>query len=164
MGMMSELGPVDPQFSDLPALGLGSALDYIAGICEKHPGSAEMLAKYLQVNLNIHHLGLFERVSESATHYAEKLLRRDNLSSEKTTSIAKNLVYGYKDHSFAIDCDEIRGILGDEIVKTETPEYRLANQIHQYMELVNLGYRLFHSKYCSVTGRADDLDIRGWGE
>ncbi len=122
MGMMSELGPVDPQISDLPALGLGSALDYIAGICEKHPGSAEMLAKYLQANLNIHHLGLFERVSESATHYAEKLLRRESLSAEKSAGIAKDLVYGYKDHSFAIDCDEIKGILGDEIELRRKPQ------------------------------------------
>jgi len=44
MGMMSQLGPVDPQFAKLPALGLGTALDYIAGVCEKHPAAAEILA------------------------------------------------------------------------------------------------------------------------
>jgi len=159
MGMMSELGPVDPQFRNLPALGLGTALDYIAGICEKHPGSAAMLATYLQNSLSIQHLGLYERVSESATHYAQRLLKRDGLSDEKAAKVAQQLVYGYKDHSFAIDCDEIRNILGEEIVKIETPEYKLANQIHQYMEQVNLAYGFFHRKYCSITGRADGLDI-----
>ena len=161
MGMMSELGPVDPQISDQPALGLGSALEYIAGVCEKHPKSAEMLSKYLQGTLNIQHLGLFERISESATHYAEKLLRRDSLSQDRVKEVAKRLVYGYKDHSFAIDCDEIRDILGEEIVKIETQEYVLANLLHQYLERVNLYYWVFHDKYCSVVGRAeaDDLNL-----
>jgi hypothetical protein len=158
MGMMSELGPVDPQFRNLPALGLGSALDYIAGVCEKHPASADMLAAYLQKNLSIQHLGLYERISESATHYAQRLLKRDGISEERAVEIAKKLVYGYKDHSFAIDCDETKGILGEAIVKIETPEYKLANQIHQYMEQVNLAYGFFHKRYCSITGRADGLD------
>jgi ClpP class serine protease len=159
MGMMSELGPVDPQFRNLPALGLGTALDYIAGVCEKHPTAADMLATYLQKTLSIQHLGLYERVSESATHYAQKLLSRDGLSEEKTVEVAHQLVYGYKDHSFAIDCDEIKNILGEQIVKIETPEYKLANQIHQYMEQVNLAYSVFHRRYCSVTGRADALSL-----
>lgn len=159
MGMMSELGPVDPQFRNLPALGLGSALDYVAGVSEKHPGAAEMLATYLQRTLSIQHLGLYERVSESATHYAQKLLKREGLSNERTAEIARQLVYGYKDHSFAIDCDEIRGILGDDIVKIETPEYHLANQIHQYMEQVNLSYAIFHQRYCSLIGRVDGLSL-----
>jgi hypothetical protein len=159
MGMMSELGPVDPQFRNLPALGLGTALDYIAGVCEKHPAAAEMLASYLEKSLSIQHLGLYERVSESATHYARKLLNREGFSDEKTAKVAHQLVYGYKDHSFAIDCDEIKSILGEEIVKIETPEYKLANQIHQYMEEVNFAYRVFHKRYCSITGRADGLSI-----
>jgi hypothetical protein len=159
MGMMSELGPVDPQFRNLPALGLGTALDYVAGVSEKHPGAAEMLATYLQRTLSIQHLGLYERVSESATHYAQKLLRRDGLTNERAAEIAHQLVYGYKDHSFAIDCDEIRGILGEEIVKIETPEYQLANRIHPYMEQVNLAYAVFHERNCSLVGRADGLKL-----
>lgn len=159
MGMMSELGPVDPQFRSLPALGLGTALDYIAGVAEKHPAASEMLAKYLQSTLSIQHLGLYERVSESATHYAQKLLKRDSLTSKKVDEVAHQLVYGYKDHSFAIDCDEMKSILGDEIVKVETSEYKLANQIHQYLEQVNVAYGFMHQKYCSLTGRVDDLSI-----
>jgi len=159
MGMMSELGPVDPQFRNLPALGLGTALDYIAGVAEKHPKASEVLATYLQMTLSIQHLGLYERVSESATHYAQKLLKRDGLSDQKVTEVARQLVYGYKDHSFAIDCDEIKGMLGEDIVRIETAEYKLANQIHQFMEQVNLGYAAFHRKYCSITGRVDEIGI-----
>jgi hypothetical protein len=162
MGMMSEMGPIDPQFSDLPALGLGSALEHIAGVCEKHPQAAEMLAKYLQSNLNIHHLGFFERVSASLAHYAEKLLARDTLTDEKVAEIAKHLVYGYKDHSFAIDCDETRRIFGSaggDIVRIESSEYKLANAIHQYMEQVNLAFSVFHNKYCSITGRVEGLEL-----
>jgi hypothetical protein len=98
-------------------------------------------------------------VSESATHYAQKLLKRESLADERTIKAASQLVYGYKDHSFAIDCDEIKSILGEEIVKIETPEYKLANQIHQYMEEVNIAYRMFHKSYCSITGRVDGLSI-----
>lgn len=159
MGMMSELGPVDPQFRNLPALGLGTALDYIAGICEKHPAAAEMLASYLEKTLSIHHLGFYERVSESATHYATRLLKREGITDERANEIAKQLVYGYKDHSFAIDCDEITSILGDQIVKIETDEYKLANQIHQYMETVNIAFNVFHNQYCSITGRVDGLRL-----
>jgi hypothetical protein len=159
MGMMSELGPVDPQFRNLPALGLGTALDYVAGVSEKHPGAADMLATYLQRSLSIHHLGLYERVSESATHYAQKLLKRGTLPDAQIAKVANQLVYGYKDHSFAIDCDEIKSILGEEIVKIETPEYAVANQIHQYLERVNAAYSFFHQRYCSVTGRADGLRL-----
>jgi hypothetical protein len=142
MGMMSELGPVDPQIFNMPALGLGTALDHIAGVCEKHPASADMLSSYLQHALSIRHLGLYERVSESATHYGKKL------------------VYGYKDHSFAIDCDEINEILGHDIVKIDTAEYRLADKIHQYLEEANFAYRAFHTRYCSLVGRvADGLSL-----
>jgi|SRR5579862_3536964 len=159
MGMMSELGPVDPQFRNLPALGLGTALEYVAGVSERHPGAADMLASFLEKTLSIQHLGLYERVSESATHYAQKLLTRDGLSKESAEKVSHQLVYGYKDHSFAIDCDEIRSILGDQIVKIETAEYNLANRIHQYMERVNLAYGIFHRKYCSLIGRADGQSL-----
>ena len=47
MGIMSELGPIDPQFGGLPALGLSSAVEYLAGLCKSHPESGDMLAKYL---------------------------------------------------------------------------------------------------------------------
>src|SRR5258706_2151955 len=47
MGIISELGPIDPQIGEYPALGLGSAVEHIATLCKKHPDAVEMLAKYL---------------------------------------------------------------------------------------------------------------------
>lgn len=61
MGIISELGPIDPQIGDYPALGLGSAVEHIATLCKTHPESVEMLAKYLASSLNLHDLGLLRK-------------------------------------------------------------------------------------------------------
>src|ERR1700676_39821 len=74
MGMISQLGPIDPQVSGLPALALGNALNHIAEIAEKRPAASEMLTKYLIDQAPIRILGYYERVSESAAQYAERLL------------------------------------------------------------------------------------------
>src|SRR5262249_48776004 len=121
MGIISELGPIDPQIGDYPALGLGSAVEHIATLCKKHPESVEMLAKYLASSLNLHDLGYFERVSESAVQYAERLLNGKSLPfGQDPASVAKRFVYGYKDHGFVIDRDEATVILGSDIVRTDT--------------------------------------------
>ena len=107
MGIISELGPIDPQIGDYPALGLGSAVEHIAKLCTKHPQAVEMLAKYLASNLNLHHLGYFERVSESAVQYAERLLIGRHLPPSQTPKIvADRFVYGYQGSRF---CDRQRG-------------------------------------------------------
>jgi len=154
MGIISELGPIDPQIGDYPALGLGSAVEHIAKLCTKHPEAVEMLAKYLASNLNLHHLGYFERVSESAVQYAERLLLGRPLPPNQTPKIvADRFVYGYKDHGFVIDKEEALEILGPEIVKSDTAEYKLANQIHEYLEnSVNLAYRVFKNHNCRILG------------
>ena len=74
MGSLSELGPIDPQIEGLPALGLKSAIEHIADLVKNHPDSADMLAKYLHLSVKPVHLGYYERVAESATQYAERLL------------------------------------------------------------------------------------------
>lgn len=153
MGMMSELGPIDPQMGNYPALGLGSAVDYIANLCKKHPEAAEMFSKYLASSLNLHDLGYFERVSESAAQYAERLLADKSLPAGQTAaSIAHRFVYEYKDHGFVIDRDEALEILGPTLVRFETPEYKVANQIHEYLEIVNFAYSWFHRRYCRILG------------
>jgi hypothetical protein len=154
MGIISELGPIDPQIGDYPALGLGSAVEHIAKLCTKHPQAVEMLAKYLASNLNLHHLGYFERVSESAVQYAERLLAGRQLPPEQTpATVANRFVYGYKDHGFVIDKEEAIEILGPDIVKSDTAEYTLANQIHEYMEnWVNLAYNVFKNHNCRILG------------
>jgi len=47
MGSLSELGPIDPQINELPALGLKNSVDHIAELVRKYPASSEMFAKYL---------------------------------------------------------------------------------------------------------------------
>jgi hypothetical protein len=160
MGIISELGPVDPQIGDYPALGLGSAVEHIATLCKKHPDAVEMLAKYLASNLNLHDLGYSERVSESAVQYAERLLSGKTLpGSESPAEVAHRFVYGYKDHGFVIDRDEAAEILGDDIVKSDTAEYKLANQIHEYLERVNLAYGFFKNHHCKLLGGPDEAPI-----
>ena len=153
MGIISELGPIDPQMGDYPALGLGSAVEHIANLCKKHPDAVEMLAKYLASSLNLHDLGYFERVSASAVQYAERLLSGRPLPAGLTpASIAQRFVYGYKDHGFVIDRDEATEILGAEIVKSDTSEYKLANRIHEYLDTVNLAYSVFKNHGCKILG------------
>ena len=153
MGIISELGPIDPQIGDYPALGLGSAVEHIATLCKKHPDAVEMLAKYLASNLNLHDLGYFERVSESAVQYAERLLAGKKLPSGQTAAtVAQRFVYGYKDHGFVIDRDEATEILGSEIVKSDSSEYRLANTIHEYLANANLAYGFFKNHNCKLFG------------
>ena len=153
MGIISELGPIDPQIGDYPALGLGSAVEHIATLCKKHPDAVEMLAKYLASSLNLHDLGYFERVSESAVQYAERLLTGKQLpQGQNPAAVAHRFVYGYKDHGFVIDRDEAAEILGPAIVKTDTPEYKLANKIHEFLEVVNLAYRVFKNHQCKILG------------
>lgn len=137
MGSLSELGPIDPQIEGLPALGLKSSIEHIADLVKGHPHSADMLAKYLHLSLKPVHLGYYERVAESATQYAERLLKaRETPAKNPASEIARNLVYSYKDHGFVIDQAEATEIFGDSVVKTKTPEYSLGNAVYETMQLV----------------------------
>lgn len=152
MGMMSELGPIDPQFGGLPALGLSSAVEHFARLCKQYPESSDMFAKYLSIKLDLPTLGYFERVSESATQYAQRLLEGKQLPEGKDpAAVAHQLVYAYKDHSFVIDKDEARKILGEHI-KNDTPEYHLGNQIHNFLHRLNLVYTILKEEKFSVVG------------
>jgi len=152
MGTMSELGPIDPQFGGLPALGLSSALERLAKLSTQYPESSEMFAKYLSNKLDLGVLGYFERVSESAVQYAQRLLTDKKLPGKETPeSVAHRFVYFYKDHSFVIDKDEVKYLLGEHI-KTDTPEYKLGNEIHNFLEQVNLCTRAFKKKNTSIIG------------
>ena len=118
MGLLSELGPIDPQFSGFPALGLSNAMEKIAEMSEQYPNASDMFAKYLTDNLNIRHLGLFERINESAAQYAERLLSGKDLPDGKTPeTLADHFTNHYKDHGFVIDADEASSLLGKKIVR-----------------------------------------------
>jgi ClpP class serine protease len=152
MGNMSELGPIDPQFGGLPALGLSSALERLAQLSKKYPESSDMFANYLAKKLDLGVLGYFERVSESAVHYAERLLKNKKLPNKETPdTIANRFVYSYKDHSFVIDKDEAELSLGSHI-KVNTPEYMFGNKVHNFLESLNFCTKIFKKQNVSLIG------------
>ena len=137
MGSISELGPIDPQIRKLPALALGDAVEFLASVSEKYPGSAEMFARFLSRELDLQHLGHTRRIADSAVDYAKRLLGSRKLP-KSAQSIGQHLVTGYKDHGFVIDKEEATQILGDSIVKSNTPEYELADKIYKLVEDIKL--------------------------
>lgn len=146
LGSLSELGPIDPQIKELPALGLKNSIEHIAGLVKLYPESSDMFAKYLHYSLDLINLGYYERVAESAMQYAEKLLmtHSDNLP-RKAREIAEELVYKYKDHGFVIDKTEAEQIFGNKIIKIYTKEYELGNMLYKTFDLVS--YFLNFLKY-----------------
>lgn len=137
MGSLSELGPIDPQINNLPALGLKNSIEHIAELVRIHPASSDMFAQYLHRALNLINLGYYERVAESAMQYAEKLLNTHPANLPKPArDIALELVYKYKDHGFVIDKAEAETIFGSDIIKMNTEEYELGNQLYQALDLL----------------------------
>lgn len=160
MGMVSQLGPIDPQVSGLPALALGNALNHIAEIAGKCPGASEMLTKYLIDQAPIRILGYYERVSESAAQYGERLLTGKQLPNGKTASeVAKHLVQHYKDHSFVIDVDEARDLLGP-LIREQTPEYKLADEIYNFLDFVQFMVRINKKKFWIVGALPEGVSVR----
>ena len=161
MGMLGELGPIDPQVGALPALGVKRALQTIAGVCEEFPESAEAFARYMSRNLTVEQIGYCERVAESAVQYAQRLLAKRPTLRSRAEKIAKQLVYEYKDHGFVIDIEEARALLEDSIIVTDSPEIQFAEEIHQKLENVNMWLRLRQKKRLALVGSLEqDVHIR----
>jgi len=143
MGAMSELGPIDPQINDYPALAFSSALDKIAQLAEKYPGASDMLAKYLiGSGMDVQALGHYDRIAESYSQYAINLLDSKvtatpaRLAPGRKTSIqlADYFTNHYKDHNFVIDVDEAIKQLGNEVVILESDIYQACHEIHKFLE------------------------------
>ena len=148
MGIMSELGPVDPQFDGYPALGLINSINVLAEVSCKHKEAAEMLARFLHRTLDLRQLGYFVRVPESAVQYAERLLKRNEAKLPKGStahSVADQLVNHYKDHGFVIDIDEAKSVLGS-LVHVDTPEYRASNEIYTFIDWMEFLLRALKKK------------------
>jgi ClpP class serine protease len=158
LGSLSELGPIDPQFGDRPALALKHSIEHIAELCKRYPAASEMFASYLSKSLQIEALGYYERVAESAVQYAERLLRsrHDVVQDEETIAIIANrLVYAYKDHGFAIDANEARQIFGPDVIKYNSPEYVVADKVYRSLGLIDwIMSKLFDRRF-SFTGTVD---------
>jgi ClpP class serine protease len=161
MGLLSELGPIDPQIAGFPALGLANALEKIASLSTKFPASAEMFAKYLTANLNMGHLGYFERINESAAQYAQRLLDGKQFGNGNTAeSLASHFTNHYKDHGFVIDVDEATQLLGKEIVKEGTKEYEFANELYGFLSLTDFMFQITKKKNMRYVGSVDNgLDL-----
>jgi len=136
MGPLGQLGPIDPQLDDLPALGVNQALRTIAKVSQEYPGSAEMFAAYLHRALTVYQIGYCDRISESAEQYAIRLLSNKKLSRDPI-QIARELVHEYKDHGFVIDLDEARAHLGNEWVRTGTKELEFGEELYTVFEMTN---------------------------
>ncbi|WP_088709176.1 SDH family Clp fold serine proteinase [Noviherbaspirillum denitrificans] len=165
MGLMSELGPIDPQIGGYPALGLANALNKLAELASRFPGASDMMANYLTKNLNLRDLGYFERISESAAQYAQRLLTGKSFPDPHTSeTLSKHFVDHYKDHGFVIDSDEATTLLG-EMVKIDTPEYKCANEIYRFFDFFEMALRFFVNKEFYYVGTLDGgLSIRSRGK
>jgi ClpP class serine protease len=153
MGLMSQLGPIDPQIRGWPAQAIKNALQIISDLACKHPDAAKMLGQYLAEKLDLNILGYFERINESAQQYAERLLMGKALAPDKTASgLASHFVNHYKDHGFVIDFDEARSLLGDKMVKQESTEYQFANSIFESFDLVRFVLGFVANKDADLVG------------
>ena len=152
MGMMSELGPIDPQLGNLPALGVKRSLEIIASICHKYPNSSDVFAGYLGSKLTIEQIGYSDRVCESAVQYAVRLLEKKEKVSEHAGKIAYDLVYEYKDHGFVIDLEEARSHLGSSWIISESNEIGFAEKVYQLFNMVNLWLEILKGKRLLVVG------------
>jgi hypothetical protein len=156
MGLMSELGPIDPQFGGFPALGMKNALEILSDLACAHPGASKMLGEYLQSKLDLRLLGYFQRINDSAVQYAERLLAGKVLPNGRSANgLAEHFVNHYKDHGFVIDFDEARDLLGDSVVKEETPEYAFANAVYESFDLLRFFLDVMLDKDFDLVGRAD---------
>lgn len=157
MGPLGHLGPIDPQLGGLPALGVMQALESIASLSERYPGSSEMFARYLRLALTVEQIGYCERISASAAQYAERLLStKKNLNGRKAALIAKGLVHEFKDHGFVIDRDEADHYLGEDWVITESEEITFSEEIYSCFEEISLMLEGIKNQRLLIVGAFED--------
>ncbi|MEH8765363.1 hypothetical protein RAG50_27095 [Klebsiella pneumoniae] len=143
MGPMSELGPIDLQVDGLPLQSISGALEKIAAIVQKFPESSDMFAKYLTDNLNIGLIGYYDRVSESASQYAQMLLKgKHDDNTRSVEEIAAHFTNHYKDHGFVIDVAESTSILGEYMVKDNTQIYKSGSKVLEFFTNIEFTFAL----------------------
>jgi hypothetical protein len=110
-----------------------------------------MFAEYLKRVLTVEQIGYCDRIAQSASQYAHRLLSTKPSIAGRVEAIANRLVLEYKDHSFVIDVDESRKLLGEDLVKSDTPELELAEQLYKLFDGSNFWLN-FRSKRLLITG------------
>ena len=112
-----------------------------------------MLAKYLSIKLDLQELGFCKRVTESAAQYAERLLHDKKLPDGQTAkTVAEHFVNYYKDHSFVIDIEEAKALLGETLIRDATPEYEFANEVYALFAWLDLLFGAIRHKQFACTG------------
>jgi len=141
MGITSELGPLDPQITDLikgeqfSPLSIRSTLDLIKQETEESPEIAKMLMDKLQFPLT---LGEFMKSLDIGETYLKKLLigrmfKNDKEKEKKASKIAKSLVKDYPHHGYCIDIEEARN-LGLKVKEPPPEEWDLIWKLYELIE------------------------------
>lgn len=156
MGSLSELGPIDPQLGNIPALAFKNSVEHIAKLVEQYPASSHMFSDYLAKALSVESIGYFERVAESAKQYAERLLDARLIQQVDKPNIgtAHHLVYEYKDHGFVIDSREAKKIFGETIIECNTEQYKFANSIYEELNFIGIICKYKFSKNFTYVGNS----------
>ena len=139
MGSLSELGPIDPQIIGLPALGLKNTIKQIAETSSLYPHSSTLFADYLAKTVKPMDLGYFDRIVESASQSAQRLLakRCKKMRHDQIEKLANRLVYAYNDHGFVIDKAEATEIFGEDVIKIDTEEYLFSNAVYSLFSSIS---------------------------
>jgi hypothetical protein len=155
MGSLSELGPIDPQIREMPALAVKHSLEHLSELAVQYPGARGMLSDYLSKTLPIETLGYYERAARSAAQYAESLLQKRTAvqrTGAENAELARKLVYDYKDHGFAIDAGESAVLFGEEVIVNNSSIYEIANKFYQALNFIEFLVRVDFGRVFSYTG------------
>jgi hypothetical protein len=159
MGPLGELGPIDTQVGDLPALGVRDALKTIASLVKDVPESSSMWAQYLERSVSVQQIGFYDRVAASMEQYAARLLasKRAKLPTS-VEDVAHTLVHEYKDHGFVIDIDEARRVLGPTWIRDNSLELAVADLLYQRLSVAGLWLGFERSEETYVVGALAEPD------
>lgn len=138
MGSLSELGPIDPQTNDGPALGLKTAIQHLAELSVSYPKAVDLFIGYMSNKIEPISLGYYERVVESSMQYAERLLKiaHADYGDNQIQKIARRLTYEYKDHGFVIDKHEAAEVFGKDMICSDSEEYDLSNELYKAIRFI----------------------------
>ena len=138
MGPLGHLGSNRSAIGRATGARVTQALEIIAELSERHPGSADMFTRYLQMTLTVEQIGYCSRIGESASRYPERLLSLKPTVASRAKAIAQELVHEYKHHGFVIDFDKAQKHLGADWVRTGTLEAHFAEQLYDLFAMANL--------------------------